>query len=109
MLIIISPTVLHLLNYRFYAVNFTIIHNISKRHQITGQISLLESNLPHQYDFNDFQFHYKGVPGQALLTETRYFFVSRGINATLHLRYAVINSKKVWKPYNLQAAPNLQI
>jgi len=33
--------------------------------------------LPHQYDFNDFKFDYKGAPGQALLTETRNFFEQR--------------------------------
>jgi len=42
-----------------------------------SQISILESVLPHQYDFNDFKFNYKGVPGQALLTETRKFFQQR--------------------------------
>jgi len=42
-----------------------------------SQISIFESKLLHQYDFNNFQFGYKGVPGQALLTETRYFFQQR--------------------------------
>jgi len=32
------------------------------------QISISESEQPHQYDFNEFQFDYKGVPRQALLT-----------------------------------------
>jgi len=31
------------------------------------KISISESEQPHQYDFNEFQFDYKGVPGQALL------------------------------------------
>jgi len=46
-----------------------------------SQISLLESKFPHQYDFNEFQFDYKGVLGQELQTETWCIF-SRGINAT---------------------------
>jgi len=47
----------------------SLIHDVFKGHQ-TGisKISLLESEQPHQYDFNDFQFDYKGVPVQALLT-----------------------------------------
>jgi len=63
----------------------SLIHDIFKGHQIViSQISLLESKLPHQYDFNKFQFDYEGVLGQTLLTETQNFFFSRGINATLH-------------------------
>jgi len=33
-----------------------------------SQISTLESEHPHQYDFNGFQFDYKGVFRQVLLT-----------------------------------------
>jgi len=40
-----------------------------------SQISILESEHPHQYNFNEFQFDYKGVPGQALLHQ--YFFQQR--------------------------------
>jgi len=39
-----------------------------------SQISLLESELSHQYDFNNSQFDYKGVLGQVKSIETRYFF-----------------------------------
>jgi len=42
-----------------------------------SQISFFESKLPHQFDFNDFMFDYKWVPGQALLDEIRYFFQQR--------------------------------
>jgi len=49
-----------------------LIRNVFKGHQTA--ISRLESKLPHHYDFKEFQFDYKGVLGQALLTETRYFF-----------------------------------
>jgi len=50
-----------------------------------SQISILESKLPHQYDFNECQFGYKRALGRVLLTETEYFF-SRGINETLEMR-----------------------
>jgi len=47
----------------------SLIHDVYKGHQIAIMlISISESEQPHQYDFNKFQFDYKGVPGQALLT-----------------------------------------
>jgi len=39
-----------------------------------SHISILESKLPHQYNFNNFQFDYKGVLGQVSLIETWKFF-----------------------------------
>jgi len=42
-----------------------------------SEISLLESKFPHQYDFNDIQFDYKGVLRRVILTETQNFFQSR--------------------------------
>jgi len=65
-----------------------------------SQISLFECKLPHQYDFNDFQFDYKGVPGQALLTEIRYFFQQRyKCNLRLHVAYRTKN----WDTTNAKA------
>jgi len=48
----------------------SLIHDVYKGHQIAIMrvISISESEQPHQYDFNEFQIDYKGVPGQALLT-----------------------------------------
>jgi len=47
------------------------IHDVYKGHQIAimgVKFQFQESEQPHQYDFNEFQFDYEGVPGQAFLT-----------------------------------------
>jgi len=61
---------LRFLNYCFYAVRSTNSRCLQKASNsyYASQISISESEQPHQHDFNEFQFDYKGVPGQALLT-----------------------------------------
>jgi len=74
--------------YSFLIITFMLstllIRNVFKGYQIASQFSILKSEHPHQYDFTEIQFDYKGVHGQALLTETQNLF-SRDINATLEL------------------------
>jgi len=58
-----------------FILSTSLIHKVYKKGIKQRQILFLESKL--QYDFNDFQCDYKGVPGQALITETWYFFQQR--------------------------------